>query len=137
MGTQPIALTVEEHDDAFRKWRWMVKRGLISQLTCISHADEHHDMIDQQPAPNIANVMYHAVRTWPGCRVHWLVEQPIDSPCMWLDDETWERFSRRFSLGPRIPDEWPEPDLISVCTSPEFVREQIRRPLMRLMTFFS
>ena len=132
-GKEPIAFTVERHHHAFRRWRERVERGSISPPEYILHVDEHHDMMDQQPAPNIANVMYHAMRTWPGCRVHWLVEQPIDSPRMWLDDEMWERLSRRFTLGHRIPDGWPEPDLISVCTSPEFVREQIRHTLIELV----
>jgi len=132
-GKQPIAFAVERHHDALRRWRGMVERGLISAPKHILHVDEHHDMMDERPVPNIANMMYHALWTWPTCRAHWLVEQPIDSPCMWLSDETWKRVSGRFSMGPQIPDEWPEPDLISVCTSPEFVRARLRQSLMGLV----
>ncbi|HUW35544.1 MAG TPA: hypothetical protein VM223_28370, partial [Planctomycetota bacterium] len=129
-GKHPVAFTVERHHHAFRRWREMVERGLMSPPEHILHVDEHHDMMDERSAPNIANVMCHALRTWPTCRIHWLVEEPIDSPCMWLSDETWEMFSGRFSLGPRIPDEWPTPDLVCVCTSPEFVDDALREQLM-------
>ena len=52
----------------------------------ILHVDEYHDMMDQQT--NIANFMFHAMRIWPKCQVHWLVQHPIDSPAVWLEDET-------------------------------------------------
>ena len=45
----------------------------------------------------------------------------IDSPAMWLDDEIWDSLRRRFSQGPQRPARWPKPDVVSVCTSPEFV----------------
>ena len=67
-------------------------------------------MMDELKRTNIANFMYHAMRMWPRCRVHWLVEDPIDSPSMWLDDESWRSLCRRFSFGPERPRDWPTPD---------------------------
>ena len=55
------------------------------------------------------------------CRVHWMVQHPIDSPAMWLDDETWDSLRHRFSHGTHRPALWPKPDVVSVCTSPDFV----------------
>ena len=97
--------------------------------TNILHVDEHHDMMDEKVTPNIANVILHAMRKWPECRVHWLVEQPIDSPEMWLNEETWRSIAPRFSMGSRRPRGWPKPDLVSVCTSPDFVKPALRHHL--------
>ena len=82
----PIAFIVEEHHKAFARWKDRVRRGTLASPSHILHIDEHHDMMDQRRNANIANFMYHAMRTWPQCRVHWLTERPImDSPRFWLD----------------------------------------------------
>jgi hypothetical protein len=86
-------------------------------------------MMDERTTPNIGNVMLHAMRIWPQCRVHWLVENPIDSPRMWLSDETWEILIPRFSMGKCRPRGWPKPNLVTICTSPGFVRPYVQRQL--------
>jgi hypothetical protein len=43
-------------------------------------------MMDEKAKPNIANFIFHAMRDWSDVRVHWLVEQAIDSPEMWLSE---------------------------------------------------
>ncbi len=47
-------------------------------------------MMDQRQQTNIGNFMFHAMRMWPECRVHWLVQQAIDSPAMWIEDDMWD-----------------------------------------------
>lgn len=116
----PVSLVVERHHHAFARWRKTWQANDIAP-SHILHVDEHHDMMDQQQQTNIANFMFHAMRIWPQCRVHWLVQYPIDSPAMWLEDETWNALRHRFSCGPHRPARWPKPDVVSVCTSPEFV----------------
>ena len=120
----PIAFVEEEHHNVLRRWKTYVKNGRLPEPKYILHADEHHDMMDEKSRPNIANVMYHAMCLWPECRVHWLVEHPIDSPSMWLSDEAWELLSKRFSCGRTIPSKWPKPQFVSICTSPDFVRKK-------------
>ena len=95
------------------------------------------DMMDQRPQTNIANFMFHAMRIWSQCRVHWLVQYPIDSPEMWLDDETWDLFHRRFTHGPHRPAQWPKPDLVSVCTSPDFVTPAVTQELLKVLSCFT
>jgi hypothetical protein len=93
-------------------------------------------MMDQRQQTNIANFMFHAMRMWPQCRVHWLVQHPIDSPAMWLEDETWDSLLRRFSHGPHCPAQWPKPDVVSVCTSPDFVAPKLAAELMDVLSGF-
>jgi hypothetical protein len=81
-------------------------------------------MMDDRAVPNIGNFMVHAMQMWPACRVHWMVEFPIDSPTMWLSDDTWKDLRPRFSMGARRPSKWPKPDLVSVCTSPPFIADR-------------
>ncbi len=119
----PVAFVEENHHMVLRRWKNYVVKGRMSPPEYILHADEHHDMMDEKSTPNIANVMYHAMRYWPECRVHWLVEQAIDSPFMWLSEDTWDLLSERFSFSSEIPSGWPQPQLVSICTSPEFVRK--------------
>ena len=111
-----------------------IKKSGLSCPTHILHVDEHHDMMDEQAVPNIANVMVHALRKWPQCRVHWLVEKPIDTPEMWLSSGLWEQLAQRFSMGPHKPRGWPRPDLVSVCTSPAFVTKSVREHLLGRIT---
>ena len=125
----PVDFIVERHSHVLQRWK---KRNSYIP-THILHVDEHHDMMDEKPNTNIANVIYHAMRMWPHCKVHWLVQQPIDSPAMWLTSVTWKSFRRRFSTGPTIPSLWPRPNVVSVCTSPEFLRNGLLTELMEVI----
>ena len=127
---RPVDFIVDKHFAVLKRWREDIRKRELPMLTHILHVDDHHDMMDEQAVPNIANVMVHALRGWPRCRVHWLVEQPIDSPEMWLSGNTWEQLSPRFSMGPHKPRSWPRPDLVSVCTSDTFVRKVLREQLL-------
>jgi hypothetical protein len=131
----PVSMVVERHNNAFSRWR---QRWCIHCITPshILHVDEHHDMMDQRQQTNIANFMFHAMDIWPHCRVHWLVQHPIDSPAMWIEDETWNSFRRRFSYGPHRPVRWPKPDLVSVCTSPDFVSPMLLEQLLEVVSQF-
>ena len=129
----PVSFVVEKHHEALRRWRSCVKKGSLREPQYILHVDEHHDMMDERATPNLANLICHAMRTWPKVRVHWLVEQAIDSPAMWLSDDTWTLLSTRFTWGPRRPAKWPKPQLVSVCTGPEFVPVRRRNKLMALI----
>lgn len=131
----PVSMVVERHNQAFARWRkrWQTHDVAPSHIL---HVDEHHDMMDQRQQTNIANFMFHAMSTWPQCRVHWLVQHPIDSPAMWLDDETWDSFRNRFSHGPKRPARWPRPDVVSVCTSPDFVAPNLAAELMEVLSGF-
>lgn len=129
----PVSFVVENHHRALGRWIDYVGKGILRDPQYILHVDEHHDMMDETAKPNIANFIYHAMRIWPDVRVHWLVEQAIDSPSMWLSEDTWMVISKRFTCGARRPRNWPKPDLVSVCTSPEFVPVTRRKALMRLL----
>lgn len=129
-ANRPIDFIVDEHHRVLRRWEVYIKKGIIPPPKYILHVDEHHDMMDEKKMPNIANVVYHAMRTWPDCCVHWLVEQPIDSPQMWLSENVWSELAQRFNVGPNRPRGWPEPDLVSVCTSPEFMNRTLRCNLL-------
>ena len=94
-GRRPISFVVAHHNQALAEWRRRVGVGELPPPTHILHVDEHHDMMDEKTHVNIANLVYHAMRLWPECRVHWLVQEPVDSPAMWLSDETWGRLRRR------------------------------------------
>lgn len=132
-GGEPIVFTVEKHHKAFARWKDRVRRGTLATPSHILHVDEHHDMMDQNRNANIANFMYHAMRTWPQCRVHWLTERPIiDHPRFWLNDDVWDSFSERFSVSPHRPRGWPKPDLVSVCSSPGFLNERLRQNLLKV-----
>ena len=129
-GGKPVAFIVEKHHKAFARWRDRVRRGTLESPSHILHVDEHHDMMDQRRNANIANFMYHAMVMWSQCRVHWLTEQPIDGPRVWLDEEVWDSLSPRFSVSPHRPRGWPKPDLVSVCSSPGFLSEDLRQELL-------
>ena len=131
----PVSMVVERHNHAFARWRKRWRTHNIAP-SHILHVDEHHDMMDQRQQTNIANFMFHAMRMWPQCRVHWLVLHPIDSPAMWLEDETWDLLRRRFSHGPHRPPRWPKPDVVSVCTSPGFVAPSLTAELMDVLSGF-
>ena len=131
----PVSMIVERHNHAFSRWRkkWRTQGIAPSHIL---HVDEHHDMMDQRQQTNIANFMFHAMRIWPRCRVHWLVQHSIDSPAMWLDDETWDSFRHRFSYRPHRPARWPRPDLVSVYTSPDFVPHGLTKQLLEVVSQF-
>ena len=131
----PVSMVVERHNHAFARWRnkWQTHDTAPSHIL---HVDEHHDMMDQRQQTNIANFMFHAMRMWSECRVHWLVQYPIDSPAMWLKDETWDSLRHRFSHGPLRPARWPKPNVVSVCTSPGFVPPNLATELMDVVAAF-
>jgi hypothetical protein len=133
---RPVSIVVERHNHAFVRWRTKWRTDAIAP-SHILHVDEHHDMMDQRPQTNIGNFMFHAMRTWPKCRVHWLVHYPIDSPAMWLEDETWDSICPRFSYGSRRHAQWPKPDLVSVCTSPGFVSPGLTELLLKVVSRFT
>jgi hypothetical protein len=135
-ANRPVGLVVQRHSDAFRYWKRRFCRGSSPAPSHILHVDEHHDMMDEKKSVNIANVMYQAMQTWPCCKVHWLVQQPIDSPRMWLADSTWRSLRRRFSTGPAIPQNWPRPDFVSICTSPDFLTSGLEEKLLEVVTEF-
>ena len=132
----PVSKVVERHNHAFAYW----KNGCLSRKISpshILHVDEHHDMMDQRQQANIANFMFHAMCRWPKCRVYWLVQHPIDSPGMWLEEEMWDWLRQRFSHGPNLPNRWPKPDLVSVCTSPDFVVAEMKDQLLEVVSQFT
>ena len=69
--------------------------------------------------------------------MHWLVQEAIDSPVIWLSDEAYADVRRRFSQGSRRPSGWPQPHLVSVCTSPEFVENTLRKRLLTVVKRFT
>jgi len=135
-ASRPVDFVVERHSHAFQRWKRRFRAGSIPAPSHILHVDEHHDMMDERANTNIGNVMYQAMRTWPRCKVHWLIQQPIDSPAMWLTDATWKSLRRRFSRGPIIPPDWPRPDIVSVCTSPAFLPSTLRKGLLEVVQMF-
>ena len=95
----PVTTVVDRHNHAFSHWRKRWRFDGISP-THILHVDEHHDMMDQRQQTNIGNFMFHAMRMWPECRVHWLVQQAIDSyGCLHV--KRAERNYYRFCEGER------------------------------------
>ncbi len=131
-----IAFIVEKHHKAYSRWKDRVKKRLLTQPSHILHVDEHHDMMDQKKNINIANFMYHTMQIWKNCRVHWMVDTPIDSPEIWLADDVWRPLSRRFSVGSNRPLGWPKPDLVSICTSPNFISNDLLQRLLRMAEGF-
>ncbi|MFO8085857.1 MAG: hypothetical protein R6U27_16225 [Desulfobacterales bacterium] len=131
----PVYIVVDRHNHAFAKWRKEWQRNSIAP-SHILHVDEHHDMMDQRQRANIGNFMFHAMCLWPRCQVHWLVQYPIDSPAMWLEDETWNKLRERFSYGPNRPVFWPKPDVVSVCTIPDFVTPELMAELLKVNSWF-
>jgi len=61
-------------------------------------------MMNQKRNANIANFMYHTMLTWKQCQVHWMVDYPIDSLEMWIDDDVWNPLTKRFSVSSSRPD---------------------------------
>jgi len=129
-GNRPVEIVTEKHHRILKEWKKFIKKGIISLPQYILHVDEHHDMMDERKTPNIANFLYHAMIQYPDCQVYWLVEEPIDSPEMWLSDDVWDMLAHRFTQGSKIPSSYPKPDFVSVCTSPEFLSTDLRCSLL-------
>jgi hypothetical protein len=55
---------------------------------------------------------------------------PIDFPDIWLSEKAWRSVSRRFDCASGLSPSWPKPDLVSVCTSPGFVEDQLCQELL-------
>ena len=132
-GGRSASIVVTKHHHALREWCRLIACGHLANPDFILHVDEHHDMMDEHDTPNIANVMYHAMRKWPTCRLHWITVSPIDSPAMWLSEEAWSMLEKRFSVGQEIPANWPKPDLVSVTTSPGFVSDRLANRLRNVI----
>jgi hypothetical protein len=130
---RPVAFVVERHHQALPRWTSRIRRGTLSPPQFILHIDEHHDMMDEKTTPNIGNMMYHAMIRWPDCRVCWMANGRIDDPSQWLTNRTWEMLKRRFRMVDRLPARWPKPDLVSVCTSPEFVEPALLKRLTAVL----
>jgi hypothetical protein len=85
-ASRPVDLVVKHHHQAFLRWHNLVNKGVVSSPSLIIHADEHHDMLSENPPVQFGNFLYFALRRWPECRVHWLTAKPIDYPDMWLSE---------------------------------------------------
>lgn len=130
---RPVSSVHERHHHAFLEWRHLVQTRELETPHYIIHVDEHHDMMDDQETPNLANVMFQAMRVWTSCRVYWLTSSPIDSPAMWLSEETWAGLKKRFTIGEDIPEEWPRPDLVSVVKNDEFIYPELASELLEVI----
>ena len=129
-AARPVDFVVEHHHEAYARWRRMARAGTIGHPDLIIHADEHHDMMSDRPPVSFGSFLYFAMRHWPECRVVWLTRQPIDSPDMWLSDDAWDAVASRFKCVTRFSRQWPKPDLVSLCTSPDFIDERLSQSLM-------
>lgn len=127
---RPVDFVVQHHHEAYTRWSQMVRAGIIGRPDLIIHADEHHDMMSARPPVSFGNFLYFAMRHWPECRVVWLTRQPIDYPDMWLPDDAWNAVSSRFECVTRFRRQRRRPDLVSVCTSPDFIDQRLSRKLM-------
>lgn len=129
----PVSFVVDKHHKALGRWIKLVSNRTMGEPEHVLHVDEHHDMMDEGQPLNIANFLFHAMRRWPKVRVHWLVDEPLDDPSVWLSEEAWKTVSDRFTWGPKRPKKWPKPQIVSVCTSPEFVSLKLRRELLAII----
>ena len=134
---RPVSFVVEQHHKVLRRWTDRVRRGTLTPPEYILHVDEHHDMMDAKRTPNIANVMYHAMTRWPACRVCWVARDRIDEPSQWLEEETWAGLRGRFRMTTQRPKRWPKPDLVSVCTSPDFVHDSLLKQLTSVLAEYT
>lgn len=130
---RPVDKVVEHHHESLEYWIATLAKRSLPAPRFILHVDEHHDMLSEQKPINFGSFLYFAMRRWPECRVHWLVDDPIDSPSLWLSDEAWESVAERFTMGPRRKRGWPRPDIVTVCTSPGFISSRLARRLVRAL----
>jgi hypothetical protein len=129
----PIFFVVENHHEVLPLWKKYVKKEHFHEPEYLLHVDEHHDMMDEKSKPNIGNVVYHAMKTWLNLRVHWMVDNRIDSPTMWLSEDAWKSVSARLTWSSHRPRNWAKPRMVSVCTSPEFVPMSLHNDLMAVI----
>ncbi len=124
---RPVDFIVEKHHEVVKRWDSAIKKGVIDPPTFILHVDEHHDMLSEHPPMQFGNFIYFVMLKWKKCHVHWLTEDPIDYPDMWLSEDAWKSVRGRFSSGSSLEHEWshPKPDLVSVCTSPGFIDKSL------------
>jgi hypothetical protein len=125
----PLVGIVAKHHKVLPLWNRYIEKHRLRTPSHILHVDEHHDMMNQKQTGNIANITYRAMVSWPKCKVFWIVNERIDSPSMWLDDEVWHELRLRFRTGKKLP-QWPRPDFMTICTSPEFVKNELLEQLM-------
>ncbi|MCK5835832.1 MAG: hypothetical protein KAH09_01080 [Desulfobacula sp.] len=65
-----------------------------------------------------------------------MVDTPIESPEMWFDDNVWMSLSKRFSIGFDLTKGWPKPDIVSICTNPESIENDLLERLLQTMDEF-
>ena len=136
-ANRPVDRLVDHHHKSLEYWVDAVCKRSLPAPRFILHVDEHHDMLSERKPVNCGNYLYFAMRRWPKCRVHWQIDDPIDSPTVWLSGEAWELVAGRFSVGPDRRRGWPKPDLVTVCTSPGFISKKLARKLVRQVRAFS
>jgi len=127
---RPVDFAVEHHHKAYQRWKQMVTAHVVELPHLIIHVDEHHDMLSESQPANSGNFVYFAMRYWPECQVVWVTPQPIDYPDIWLSDDAWEAVSSRFDCAKRFRRHWPKPDVVSVCTSPDFIDPALSKRLL-------
>jgi hypothetical protein len=130
-ANRPVDRLVDRHHKSLEYWIRAVRKNSLSAPRFILHVDEHHDMLSEQKPINFGSFLYFAMRRWPKCPIHWQVDDPIDSPSMWLSDEAWESIANRFTTGPYRKRDWPRPDIVTVCTSPGFLNKALARELVK------
>ncbi len=128
---RPVDFIVDHHHEVVERWETAISEGIIGTPTFILHIDEHHDMLGEQLPMNLGNFMYFVMQKWSHCHVCWLTKEPIDHPAMWLSEEAWESVRARWRSVSRLDSRWPQPDLVSVCTSPGFIEESLSRRLLQ------
>jgi len=127
---RPVDAVFKDHHEALEFWTEAIEEGVIDTPQLILHVDEHHDMLCDRSPINAGNFLYFAMRRWPNCRVHWLVDVKIDSPQQWLPEDKWKSLTRRFTSGNHLRRSWPKPDLATVCTSPGFLPKTLCKRLL-------
>lgn len=129
-ANRPADRLVVRHHESLEYWTHAIHERSLAAPRFILHVDEHHDMLGERKPVSFGNFLYFAMRRWPNCRVHWQVNQPIDSPRMWLSDEAWNLVADRFTAGPRRRNGWPKPDIVTVSTSPGFIDKRLAAKLV-------
>jgi hypothetical protein len=129
-ANRPVNKVVDHHHKSFKYWIEAIRKRSLAAPQFILHVDAHHDMLGETKPIMFGNFLYFAMQRWPECRVHWQVDNPIDSPRMWLSDEPWDSVANRFTMGPRRRRGWPKPDIVTVCTSPGFINARVAAKLV-------
>ena len=129
-GNKSVEIIVENHNEVLPRLKKMLNNKKLDELYYILHVDEHHDLMDEKNSVNIANFSFHVMTFWENCKLHWLVQNPIDTPEMWISDAAWNKLKNRFTYGETIPEKWPKPDIVSICKSPEFINKKLLENLI-------